>query len=147
MQPPVRDERGSALMLIPAGVLVLLVLAAIALDSAVIFMAHRELNNRAAGAANDIAAMLVDDESFYRDGGAIRVVDEGAADRYVASVFDPANPPAGFARIVGEATLDGTRRVIVEAEGDVRWIFAAAIPGLKGVTTVRVEAEATTVGG
>ena len=142
-----RDERGSALMLIPAGVLVLLVLAAIAIDSAVVFLAQRDLNTRAAAAANDIAAMLVDDESFYRGGGKVAVVDETAADRYVDQVFEEADPPKGFERIAGDAVSDRTRRVVVRAEGDVRWIFAGAIPGVKGLTTVRAEVETTTVGG
>ena len=141
-----RDDRGSALMLIPAGVLVLLVLAAIAVDSAVVFMAQRELNNRAAAAANDIAGMLVDDEAFYRS-GQVAVVDDDAADRYVDSVFDESDPPAGFERVAADAVLDRTRRVVVRAEGDVRWIFAGALPGLKGLTTVRAEAETTSIGG
>src|SRR6476469_4711078 len=48
-------ERGSALALVPAGVLVLLILAAICVYFSSAELARRQLHDAAAGAANDAA--------------------------------------------------------------------------------------------
>src|SRR3712207_1178709 len=47
-----RDETGSALILMPAAVLVLVILAAIAVDAAIMFLGERELAAATAAAAN-----------------------------------------------------------------------------------------------
>ena len=70
-----RRERGSVLLLVPAGLVVVFILAAIAVDAAVVFLAQRELVNAAAAAAND-AATAVDEGTFY--GGAV-ALDHGRA--------------------------------------------------------------------
>ena len=49
-------ERGSSLLLFPAGVLIVMVLAAMAVDTSIAFMGQRELANATAAAANDAAA-------------------------------------------------------------------------------------------
>src|SRR2546430_10938029 len=59
-----RSERGSVIMLVPAAVLVLVILAAIAVDSAIVMLASRDVNNRAAAASNDIASIAIDDDAF-----------------------------------------------------------------------------------
>ncbi|MEX0835049.1 MAG: hypothetical protein WD010_03090, partial [Nitriliruptor sp.] len=46
-----RDEGGNTLLLMPVGVLILLVLGAIAVDFAIVFTAQRELANLTAGLA------------------------------------------------------------------------------------------------
>lgn len=63
-----RPDAGSALMLMPAAVLVMLLLAALALDVAAVWMGQRELANAAAAAANDVAAVALDETSFYGAG-------------------------------------------------------------------------------
>jgi len=71
----VRDrERGSALLLMPAAVLVMIVLGAFAVDAAVVFLAEREVANLAAGIANDIAGAALDREDFYAGAGGDRDV-------------------------------------------------------------------------
>jgi hypothetical protein len=71
----VRDrERGSALLLMPAAVLVMVVLGAFAVDAAVVFLAEREVANLAAGIANDIAGAALDREDFYEGSGGGRDV-------------------------------------------------------------------------
>ncbi len=60
------SERGSSLLLFPAGVLIVLVLAAMAVDTSIAFMGQRELANATAAAANDAASQAVDNSAFYQ---------------------------------------------------------------------------------
>ena len=59
-------QRGSTLLLFPAAVLIMVALAAITVDSAIAFMAQRELANATAAAANDAATEALSDRSFYQ---------------------------------------------------------------------------------
>ena len=131
-------------MLVPAGILVLLVLAAVAVDSSLVFLAQRDLANRTAAAANDIAGAAVSDEAFY-GGGAI-VVPEGVADSFVDATFSSARRPEGFVTWTADATTAG-RSVTVSAEAEVRYLFAPAVPGVARTTTVRARSTAVAVGG
>ncbi|HEX2849573.1 MAG TPA: hypothetical protein VHN98_03435 [Acidimicrobiales bacterium] len=139
-----RDD-GSVLMLVPAAVLVLLILGAIAVDSAVVFLAERDLSNRTAAAANDIAGSAADEASFYRGGGEIRL-DPPTADAYAARVFSEARRPQGYDDWRGAASVAG-RQVTVTAEATVRLVFAPAIPGVSRTTTVQARSVATARGG
>jgi hypothetical protein len=65
-------ERGSVLILVPAGFLVLMLLGAIALDSAVAYQARNQLHDALAAAANDAVAAGVSNRSFYT-GGTVRL--------------------------------------------------------------------------
>lgn len=140
-----RGDGGSALMLVPAGVLVLFVLGGIAVDSAVVLLAERDLANRTAAAANDIAAAALSDPGFYTSEGTI-VLEQDRATAYVDLVFAPEAAPAGYEGWTAGATTDGPR-VVVEATAEVRHVFAQAIPGLRRTTTVQARATATAVGG
>ena len=133
------------LMLVPAGILVLLILGAIAVDSAVVFLAQRDLANRTAAAANDLAAAAVSDVAFYQGGGTVELRQDRAT-AFTELVFAPGRRPAGFASWSGSATANG-RTVRVEATAEVRYVFAAAIPGAPKTTTVRARSTAVAVGG
>jgi uncharacterized membrane protein len=74
-----RDEDGSTLILMPAAVLVLLALAAIAVDSAAIYLGQRRVADLAAGLANDAVA-AVTEAAFYEE-GEVRVQASRAAAR------------------------------------------------------------------
>jgi len=130
-------------MLVPAAVLVLVILGAIVVDSAVVFLAHRELNNRAAAAANDSAAVAFDDASYYADGHVC--LDAEAVEDVVASAFAPQQLPSAVRSVQTAASVDG-RRVTVEVVGEVPLIFAAAIPGAIDTATVATSASATARG-
>ena len=135
------DERGSVLMLVPAAVLVLLVLGAICVDSAVVFLGQRDLANRTAAAANDLAGFAVSDTAFYDGSGAV-VVDDDRAVAYTRLAFSPDDVPGGFASWRAEVVTTGDQ-VTVIAEAEVRSIFAKAIPGAPDTTTVRARSVAT----
>lgn len=136
------SEGGSVLMLVPAAVLVLVILGAIAVDSAVVFLAQRELANRTAAAANDIAGMGLGDDDLYRRGEVALSPDR--ADRQIALVFD-AVAPAGFDIISAVAEVNGAE-VVVRAKAEVRHLFAPAIPGARRTTTVQSTSRATATG-
>jgi hypothetical protein len=134
-----RDDHGSVLMLVPAGILVLLVLAAIAIDGSVVWLAQRDLSSRTAGVAADIAGAAVDDAAFY-DGGDIRL-DDDVADAYTDLAFASDQLPAGYGAWSADAVVGGPS-VTVTARAEVRYVFAPAIPGLRRTAVVRAAATA-----
>lgn len=75
----VRGEDGNTLLLFPAALLVVLALAALALDAATIYLGQRRLADLAAAAANDAIASL-DLDAYYRD-AAVDIDPEGAGNR------------------------------------------------------------------
>ena len=135
-----RPERGSALMLVPAAVLVLIMLAAITVDSAIVFLAQRDVANRAAAAANDIAGVALADEALY--GGDDLVLDGEAAQAYVARIIGQAPLPARYLRMEATVAIDGSQ-VEVSAVAEVRRLFAPALAGLRTTATVEAVSTAT----
>lgn len=118
---PVPDRRaqGSVLLLFPAAVLVLVVIASLAVDRAIVFGAQRELVATAETAANDGAAAGLDLDAL-RAGGPIRY-DATRVDRAVrAAVGDPSVT-------VSWIVSDGILRVRLTRQ--VHLIFAPAVPG------------------
>lgn len=138
-----RPDTGSVLMLVPVGILVLLVLASIAVDAAIVHGAQRDLANRTAAAAGDIANAALDDAALY---GESRVVlDDAVAAAYTQSVFAPERRPAGYEHWSAEVATDG-RRVTVAAAAEVRYLFSPAIPGAPRTATVRATSTAESRG-
>jgi hypothetical protein len=127
-------------MLMPAAVLVLLVLGAIAVDSAVVFLAQRELVNAAAAAANDAAAEALDDTALYR-GGAVTLDPARAAQ--VASQALAARAPAGLDLTGPPEVVVSGASVCVRVHGRVERLFATAVPGVADAAVVSARARAT----
>jgi hypothetical protein len=130
------------LILVPTLVLVLVVLAAIAVDSAVVFLGQHQLDDAAAAAAHDAASAL-SDPGFYRSGSvdldptvARRMADASVAaqDRSGVTIDGPV-----------DVQVEG-RQVCVSLTGHVEAIFGRAIPGVPHATTVRARATATAAG-
>jgi hypothetical protein len=142
--PAVPDrERGSVLMLMPAAVLVLLVLAALAVDSAVVFLAQRQAGDAAAAAANDAAGAALSDAAFYRAGDV--VLDPQRAAAVVAAAITARGSGLD---LVGPPSVEiAGRQVCVTVRAQVRYLFAPAIPGVPRATTVTARATATAVAG
>lgn len=132
-------------MLVPAGILVLFVLGGIAVDSSVLFLAQRDLTNRTAAAANDIAGVGMDEAAFYRGDGMV-ALDRRQADAYAALIFNEARRPEGYRSWSGAATTDG-RSVTVVARAEVDFVFARAIPGVAHSSTVEARSVASLRGG
>ena len=141
-----RDDHGSVLMLVPAAVLVLVVLAAIAIDSAIVVLAQRDLTNRTAAAANDAAGFAVSEEVFYRGSDETVVLDQRRAAAFVDLAFSEERRPGNYEAWSGRAVTDGPE-VVVEATARVRYLFAPAIPGAARVATVTARSTATARGG
>lgn len=131
------DDRASALLLMPAAVLVVLVLGAIAVDAAVAFLAERDLAAAAAAAANDAATAGLDEDALR--GGAGYRLDPALVEAAVQRALTARGVDPGTSVDVAVA---GTE-VRVTLRGAARLVFAPAIPGAPD--TVDVEATASAV--
>lgn len=134
MLTPHRSERGSVLMLMPAAVLIVVVLGAIAVDLSVVRLGQRELIAAAADAANDAATFGIDQRALRA--GAPPTVDPARADDAVRASLDAkgllddlAAPP--------EVTVTDDGTVEVRLVRRVPYVFAKALPGTDAAATVR----------
>lgn len=120
--PP--SERASVLALMPAAVLIFLVLGALAVDSAAVFLAQRQLANTAVAAAND-AVGAVDADRYYGD-GIFRLdpaqVHRVAQDSVARAGLDHLDNVVAVASVEGDA-------VEVTIRAQVDHIFSGAVPG------------------
>jgi hypothetical protein len=131
-------ERGSVLMLMPAGVLVVLILASIAVDMSVLHLRKRQALDLAAAAANDAATAAADP-------GALRSGDFR---------LDPGRARATVDRVVAASELSSDLAadpvVIVTDEGvevalavEADYVFAGALPGAPEGAVVSARATAS----
>lgn len=146
--PEVCSERGSVLMLVPAAVLVLVILGAIAVDFSVAFLGQRELTSAAAAAANDAASALAAGR-FYEGGGGSPAgtvaIDEGRADGAARQALS-ARAPRGVS--VEDVRVDPSGgQVCVVVRGRVDYLFSRAVPGMGDGAVVHGRATATAVSG
>lgn len=119
-------ESASALMLVPAMMLVLICLGTIAIDMAVLHGAHRSAHRTVSSAADDAASMI--DEAELQRSGRL-VVDPVRARRVAAAHLVTARLPG---RLVSEPAVhigDGGSTVTVTAELTVDHVMLRAIPG------------------
>jgi len=140
--PRCRDERASVLLLVPAALLIVLVMASIAVDMSLVHLRRRQAHDLAAAAAND-AVTAAADENSLRAGG--YRVDPDRAQQVVARIIaasdlapDLAAPPS--VRITGDS-------LVVEVSLHADYIFAGVIPGTPDGTTVTATASATAAAG
>jgi hypothetical protein len=131
-------DRASVLMLVPAAVLIVLVMASIAVDMALVQLRQRQAYDLASGAAND-AATAAADQGALRAG--VYRVDAEAARRVVervvaASALAPDIEGAPTVRVTPEGV-----EVVVALRAD--YIFAGVIPGAPDGRTVRATATAS----
>lgn len=122
-----RRERGSVLMLMPAGVLIFIILAAIAVDFSHLYLERRELHSAAGSAANDAAALAIDADAI-RGGESL----ENSLNLGVAATAAQASLAAEgltFDSINVEFVDQGRVGVRVTLSRRVDYIFAAAVPG------------------
>ena len=137
-----RRDDGSALMLMPAGVLIVLILGALAVDSAILFLGERELADLSAAAANDAATAALDPEAFYRC-GRLRLDQDRAqavARAVTAARTSDAVTLTDLAAVVDNAAAPP--EITVTASGTVRLIFTPAVPGTSRTRTVSARSTA-----
>ncbi len=140
-----RRENGSALLLFPAGILIMVVLAAIAVDLSATFLAQRELRDATAAAANDAASALASG-SFYTanqvalDSQAV----ESVARHRVAQSLDVRRhlDVAVTVRLLPATPSDCRPTVVVEATARVRPIFAGAVEAPAGPSDIAARSAA-----
>ncbi len=132
-----RSDRGSVLLLVPAGILIVVALGAMAVNAAVIFQGERRAANIANSVANDVATLALD-SAHFRDTGTYRLSsDVGAAAesaRAVALASADGSFVAGTLSISVVAVTPQQVQVTVSASVEPLW----NAPGLGGL--VRVEA-------
>lgn len=125
--------RGSVLLLFPAAVLVMLVLAAIAVDLSAAFLAQRELADATAAAANDAATLALSDADFYRAGRVTldAVLLQQIAEQRISLVLDARrHQHLAIQAVPVEPAAPGCAWAVrVSASSSVRYLFAPAIPG------------------
>lgn len=130
-------------MLMPAGILVVLMLGAIAFDLSVLFLRQREASSLAADVANDLATLAVDLPT-YRAGGPYQLDPGIALDRgsHLVALSD-------LARDVVEVDIEviDPETVSVSVTVRVDYVFARSIPGTGGGTEVVGQATATAIPG
>ena len=129
-------------MLVPAGFLVLMLLAALAVDSAVAYQAQNQLHDALSAAANDAVSAGFDSRAFYGQG---RVqLDETD----VATVVCRSIAAQGLTQFhglqVGIAVSADSVRVSGRATVDA--VFGRVVPGY-GRRTVSSDADAVLSGG
>ena len=138
LSPSARRGRGSVLMLVPAAVLVLVMLGAIAVDFAAVFLAQRQLTDTLSAASNDAAGAALSDAAFYGSGRL--AVDPAHAGSIVCTAI-AAQLDARLHLVSVDLAVEA-RRVHVRATATVTHVIARAIPGVAHQATVRAESSA-----
>ena len=132
-------ERASVLILVPALVLVLLVLGAIAVDASIAYLGRRQLADFTASAADRAAATALDKAAFYGS-GAVRI-DATAARAVVSQAAADAKRGGLDITSVTVTIAPSGRSITVAATATVRTVFGVAVGGHQ---TFTVRATTTT---
>ena len=137
-------ERGSALLLVPAGALIVALLASIAVDSTAAFLAQREAQAAASSLANDLVSLALD-ESWLRRHGSYRLDpsrlaqlqpwSRRMAQERLSAVFEPGS-------VSVTVTAAGPAAVRVSVTGSARRVIGL-IGNVDGRSNRPVAAEAT----
>jgi len=136
-------ERASALMLMPAGVLVVLLLGAIAFDMSLVLLRQRQASSVAVDVANDLATLALD-EAYFRSSGEYRIDPSAAAD-IGARLSEQSDVGRDLEQVL-VTVLDPTT-VEVRLVVGVDYVFARSIPGAADGSTVTAAATATASSG
>ncbi len=138
-----RVDRGSVLMLMPAGLLLVLMLGAIAFDLSLVFLRQRQASSLAVDVANDVATAALDEEAFRRDGEF--VLDPGRATELGVELVGASDLQELIQDV--EVQVIGPDEVTVRVVVRVDYVFARAIPGASDGTNVTATATAVATTG
>ncbi len=114
-------QRGSVLMLMPAAVLIVIILGALAVDRAIVFGAQRDLVATAQAAADDAVAAGVD-VGELRDRGSL-TIDRRRIDLVVATSVAQTD-----GEVIARWRIEGDE-LVVRLVRRVDLIFSPAVPG------------------
>jgi hypothetical protein len=124
-------------MLVPAGFLILVTLAALAVDSAATYLAQQQLHDSLVAAANDAVTAGLSNQSFYSSGAVS--IDTQAAGRVVClTVAAQSNNNLHGLQLRMAASATTIR---LQGTATVNAVFGRAIPGF-GRRHVKAEAQA-----
>lgn len=138
-------DLGSALLLVPAGFLVMVILGSIAVDSGAAYLGQRQLSNALTAAANDAATAALENGSFYSKGAL--TLDPLEADSVVCEAV-AAQTNGDLRHIRLEVAVSGPQ-VAVRAQALVPAVFGRLVPGLHYypvAATVRARASEAPLG-
>lgn len=138
-----RGRRGSALMLVPAGFLVLLLLGAIAVDLSLLFLRQRQASSLVVGLANDLATLALDEEALRATGE--YVLDEAAARDLGLRLARSSDLSEQLTALEILVVDDDT--ISVRATVRVEYVFARSLPGARDGHEVTASATARAVSG
>jgi Flp pilus assembly protein TadG len=129
-------ESGSALLLMPAAVLVLFLLAGVAVDAAVQFLGQRRVADLAASVAQDAVAS-VDVASFYEGAADVSELDldRDAATARGQRLIDTLPGDDAFIDPRCVVTVEGVAATAT-CEAQVRLIFSGIVPGVSVIRDV-----------
>lgn len=130
-----RRQRGSVLMIMPAAMLIIIVLGAIALDRAIVFGEQRELVQAAQAAANDAASTGID-VAATRTGSDL-VYDGRRIDDAVMLTVAHLDEPGTTATWEIQGDL-----IVVHMERRVDLVFSGAVPAGPSSQVIRATARA-----
>jgi Flp pilus assembly protein TadG len=122
-------ERGSALLLVPVMVLILILAAGLVVDSSIAFSTKRDLVEAASAAANDASSAISEDPT-YTSGGTILSGD--LVSKRAQQAIDARRNHLGHDVTVQTAIVtgaDGRPAVRVTVTGSAHFLFSKAIPG------------------
>lgn len=125
-------------MLVPAGFLVLVLLAALAVDSAAAYLARRQLDDALAAAANDAAGGALSNGSFYHSG---QVAIDGRQAATVVCQAVAAQGDSDLHHIRLSMAVNGPV-IALEGQATITAVFGRLVPGF---STRNVRAEAAAV--
>lgn len=143
----VPPQDGSVLLLFPAAILVVIVLAAIAVDVSIAFLGQREVANATVAAANDAAGLGISNRGFYQRGQV--QLEPSTVERAAAEQVRAVLGPSRFHDLRVEVTVEPALlpgcppTVRVRATARVDYVFARALPGGADQADVAATSEAS----
>ena len=132
--------RGSVLMLMPAGLLIVFVLGSLSIEYATVSMRQRALYNAGDAAANDAATYAID-RSILRSSGEV-VLDPNLVEQAVGRSLAAQGIELVTAPLI-EVSADG-KTIHLELVQHVPFVIARALPGTDG-TVIRANIRVTTI--